>query len=130
MNLFARLTLWLGGLCFLGFGIAFLVDPVATLGAAGFSVGGEGAATELRAFYGGVEVALGLLLIAADLQPGARRHGLLLSLAAYGGIGAARAFGIALAGGGTPFLWFALGTEALLAALSALALRGTAPSRA
>ena len=91
MTLLARITLWLGGLGFLGFGLAFLIDPVATLGAAGFGVTGDGAAAELRAFYGGVEIALGILLIACDLRPGRRRDGLLLSLASYGSIGAARA---------------------------------------
>jgi hypothetical protein len=78
--------------------------------AAGIALQGDLAATELRAFYGGLELALGGLLIAADLG-GARRHGLILCLASYGGIGAARVLGIALAGSATPFLWFALGTE-------------------
>jgi hypothetical protein len=121
MPLLSRFTLWLGGLCFLGFGIAFLFAPLETLGATGIVLQGDLAATELRAFYGGLEVALGGLLIAADLT-GARRHGLILNLASYGGIGLARALGIALAGSGTPFLWFALATELLLAALSALCL--------
>jgi hypothetical protein len=123
MTLLARITLWLGGLGFLGFGIAFLVAPLQSLAAAGVSVSGNLAAAELRAFYGGLEVALGVLLIASDLRPGARRHGLILSLASYGGIGAARALGMVLGGVATPFLWFALTTELLLATLSAIALR-------
>lgn len=121
MHLLARFILWLGGLCFLGFGLAFLIAPLPTLGATGIVLQGDLAATELRAFYGGLEVALGTLLIAADLR-GARQQGLLLSLASYGGIGLARALGITLAGTATPFLWFALATELLLAALSALCL--------
>jgi hypothetical protein len=124
MHLLARITLWLGGLGFLGFGLAFLIAPLETLGSVGIVLGGDLAATELRAFYGGLEVALGLLLIAADLG-GARRHGLILCFASYGGIGAARLLGIALAGSATPFLWFALATESVLALLSALALRAT-----
>lgn len=119
----SRLTLWLGGSGFLGFGLAFLIAPLQTLAAAGIELSGDLAATELRAFYGGLEVALGGLLIAADLI-GARRHGLILCLASYGGIGLARALGIALAGSATPFLWAALATELTLAALSALSLRG------
>jgi hypothetical protein len=122
MNLLARITLWLGGLGFLGFGIAFLVAPLDTLAAAGIRLEGDLAATELRAFYGGLEVALGSLLLAADLR-GARRHGLILCLACYGGIGAARALGILISGSATSFLWFALATEVTLAALAALALR-------
>lgn len=124
MNALARITLWLGGLGFLGFGIAFLIAPVDTLAAAGVQVGGAAAATELRAFYGGLEVALGVLLIGADLR-GARRAGLILCLASYGGIGAARLLGIAIAGGATSFLWYALATEAVLATLAAIGLRRT-----
>jgi hypothetical protein len=122
MSLLPRLTLWLGGLGFLGFGIAFLVAPLQTLAAAGIVLQGDLAATELRAFYGGLEVALGTLLIAADLR-GARRHGLILCLASYGGIGLARALGMLIAGSATPFLWFALATEATLALLAAVSLR-------
>lgn len=118
----SRITLWLGGLAYLGFGLAFLVAPVETLAKAGWAMAGDGAATELRAFYGGLEVALGALLIAADLR-GRRREGLILCLASYGGIGAARLLGIAMAGGANDFLWFALVTEAVLAALAALSLR-------
>ena len=122
MHILARATLWLGGLGFLAFGIAFLVAPLDTLAAAGIRLEGDTAATELRAFYGGLEVALGLLLLAADLR-GARRHGLILCLASYGGIGAARALGIVIAGGASPFLWYALATEVVLAALAAVSLR-------
>ena len=120
----ARLTLWLGGVGFLAFGLAFLVAPVETLGSAGWAMTGEGAITELRAFYGGLEVALGALLIAADLR-GRRREGLILCLATYGCIGAARLLGIALAGAATDFLWIALGTEVALAALAAVSLRAS-----
>jgi hypothetical protein len=122
MSLLPRLTLWLGGLGFLGFGLAFLVAPLQTLAAAGIALQGDLAATELRAFYGGLEVALGGLLIAANLR-GARRHGLILCLASYGGIGLARALGMLIAGSATPFLWFALATEATLAILAWASLK-------
>lgn len=124
MILIGRITLWLGGLGFLAFGLAFLIAPLETMAAAGLPLQGDLAATELRAFYGGLELALGALLIAADLRPGARRHGLILSLASFGGIGTARLLGIVLAGSATPLLWAALAIELTLAALSALALRG------
>lgn len=126
----SRLTLWLGGLGFLAFGLAFLIAPLETFAAAGLPMQGTLAATELRAFYGGLELALGGLLIAADLNPGARRHGLILCLASFGGIGLARLLGIALAGSGTPFLWFALATELTLATLAAVSLRGIGAAKA
>lgn len=121
--MFARVLLWLAGLGFIGFGVAFLIDPLGTLAAVGISATGDIAATEFRAFYGGVEVGVGLALIAADLAPGYRRAGLWLCLLSYGGIGLARGLGIALSGIATNFLWFALCTELGLAILAALALR-------
>lgn len=124
MALISRITLWLGGIGFLAFGLAFLYAPLATMAAAGVAVEGGTAATELRAFYGGLEIGLGLLLIAADVRPDARRYGLLLCLVSYGSIGLARLFGILIVGSATPFLWAALATEAALAALSAWALFG------
>jgi len=123
--MFARVLLWLAGLGFIGFGVAFLIDPLGTLAAVGIVIDGKLAATEFRAFYGGVEVGLGVALIAADLVPGYRRAGLWLCLLSYGGIGLARALGIALAGEATNFLWFALATELGLAALAVAALRVT-----
>ncbi len=123
MSAITKPLLWIAGLCFLGFGLAFLIDPLGTLGATGIQLQGGLASTELRAFYGGLEVALGLLLIAAARVPRFEEGGLWLCAAGYGGIGLARLGGIALAGSGTPFLWFALSTELLLGALALLALR-------
>ena len=70
-----------------GFGIAFLVAPLEVLAKAGVVASGTVAATEIRAFYGGLEVALGALLIGADLH-GKRREGLILCLAREPGEGA------------------------------------------
>lgn len=126
MTLFARILLWLAGLGFIAFGIAFIVDPLGTLGATGIAISGDLAATELRAFYGGLELGLGGFLIATDLVAGMRRTGLLLCATSYGSIGLARLLGIALAGSATPFLWFALATELAFCVLGLVAYRGTA----
>ena len=119
----ARLALWLGGLGFLGFGLACLIAPLPTLAAAGVNLEGALAAAEIRAFYGGLELALGGLMLAADRRAPWRNHGLVLVLASYGGIGAARMLGMLLGGVATPFLCFALAVELGLALLAALALR-------
>lgn len=123
MQLLARLVLWIGGLAFVGFGIAFVLAPLETMALAGIELQGALAATELRAFYGGLEIGLGLLMIAADLG-GMRRPGLLLAMASYGGIGLARLFGIVLEGEATTFLWAALGVELGLGLAALVALRG------
>ncbi|MFA5684985.1 MAG: DUF4345 domain-containing protein [Lysobacteraceae bacterium] len=122
MRTLSRLTLWLAGLGFLGFGIACLIAPVATLAAAGMEVAGAVAATELRAFYGGLEIGLGLFIVATALSEQRHRAGLWLCLAAYGGIGLARALGMALDGISTTFLCSALAVELALALLAALCL--------
>ena len=125
MHTLAHLLLWLGGLGMLGFGVAFLWAPLATMAAAGLSLEGAVASTELSAFYGGLEVALGLLLLACALRPGRLRDGLLLRLSIYGGIGLARLSGMLISGADTPFLRFALATELGLALAAVIALRGT-----
>ncbi len=120
MQTFARVLLWISGLGMLGFGLAFLWAPLATMAAAGLVLEGALASTELRAFYGGLEVALGLLMIACAMRPGRLRDGLVLSLAIYGSIGLARLSGMLISGADTPFLRFALATELGLALAAAI----------
>lgn len=115
--------LWIAGLGFLGFGLACLIAPAQTLGAAGVHASGALATIELRAFYGGLELGLGALLIAAARIAHYRRAGLWLCLAAYGGIGLARGAAMLVAQAASPFLWTALVIELVLAALAAVALR-------
>lgn len=122
MRVIGTIATWLGGLGFLGFAIAFLVAPDATLASAGMAMTGPGASDELRAFYGGAELALGGLIVMWALQPGRRRDALLLTFVSYAAIGGCRALGMALAGTTTSFLTFALATELTLAVLSGLAL--------
>lgn len=122
MNALATIVLWLSGLSLLGFGVAFVVAPLQTMASAGIVLTGALEATELRAFYGGLEVALGVLVVACALTPARRRDGLILCLAIFAGIGLARLSGMLLSGADTGFLRFALGTELGLAALSALCL--------
>ncbi len=124
---FPKLLLWIAGLGFLGFGLACLIVPVATLGAAGVQVEGALATVELRAFYGGLELGLGALLVSAALAPQYRRAGLWLCLAAYGGIGLTRAAAMLVDQVASPFLWTAMAVELAFAALAAVALRQRGP---
>lgn len=122
MPLLPRLLLWIAGLCYVGFGIACLIAPLPTLAAAGVVFSGEPAAAEVRAFYGGLELGLGALLIAAAQSAEYLRAGLWLCLASYGGIGLARLLGMAIDGVATPFLVAAAATELVLAATAGWAL--------
>lgn len=119
---FARIVLWLSGLGFIAFGAAFMLDPLGTLASTGIVLSGDLAAAELRAFYGGFELGVGALILASDLAARHRPYGLMLALGAYGGIAIGRMIGMLVGSVGTPFLWFALGVEVLLAALALVAL--------
>lgn len=123
MRMLVPLLLWLSGLSFLGFGVAFLIDPIGTLLLAGVATEGAIAATELRAFYGGVEIALGALILFCATRGTRWRDGLWLTLICYGAIGVTRIAGMAIDGSDSFFLKFAAATEIGLALLAITALR-------
>jgi len=125
MNVLAKVLLWLSGLGYVGFGVAFLMAPLRSMALAGIELHGAIAATELRAFYGGLELALGGLIVAAALAPGRLRDGLLLTLASYGAIGATRLVTMLATGTDAPFLRFAVGVELGLAACAGALLWAT-----
>lgn len=116
-------TLFLAALGLAGFGLAFLLVPVQTLALAGLAMEGVGARTELRTFYGGLELGLAALLLACLRDRRRHRDGLWLVLAVFGGLAAARLLGLALDREWSTFLGLALATELFLAALAALTLR-------
>lgn len=121
MRHLAPIALWLGGLGFLAFGLAFLVAPLPTFALTGLSLDGPVAAAEIMAFYGGLELALGALVLACALRPARRRDGLLLMGVAYAAIGLSRLAGMLVHGADSPFLRAALLLELGLAVLAALA---------
>jgi hypothetical protein len=120
---FATLVLWAAGLGFLGFGLWLLLDPVGALGPLGIEAAAPAARTELRAFYGGLELGLGLWLLAASRSERLRRGALWLVLAVNAGIATARLFGLVVDGEWIPFFTAALAWELGFAALAGLALR-------
>ena len=127
MRIFSKWLVVLAGLGFLGYGIAFLIAPEATLAGAGLQLTGTGAVVELRAFYGGLELGLGLWLIFAGLNDKLLRPALWLTLASNGGIGCSRLLGLALGGAWIPFFGYALPWELGFAALAAGALLFSRP---
>ena len=122
MRWFGSAVLWAGGLGFLAFGAAFLFAPLATMAMAGLELSGALAATELMAFYGGIELALGAVLVCCAIQATRRADGLRLMLIVYGAIAACRLAGMLSTGADSSFLRLALGMEAGLALLAAVAL--------
>ena len=124
METYRATVLALAGLGFLGFGAWFLVDPIAPLAMIGITVEGAPAATELRAFYGGLEVGLAALLLYAAVKPPWRTAGLWLVLAANAGIAAGRLLGVAIDGVWVPFFTYALVWELGFVVLAAAGLVG------
>lgn len=120
----ARFTLWLCGLGFVGFGLVFMLDPLGAFASIGIELEGDLAAAELRAFYGGFEIGVGLLILASDYAARHRPYGLMLAFGAYGGIAIGRVVGMLVGTVATPFLWAALVVEAVLALLALTALIG------
>ena len=128
MKTLAQVLLWVSGLGYAGFGVAFLLAPLRTMALAGIALEGGVAAVELRAFYGGLELALGALIVAAALVPGRLRDGLLLTLASYGAIGGTRLVAMLATGTHTPFLRYAVIVELGLAACAGALLWATRTS--
>jgi hypothetical protein len=117
------LALALGGLGFLGFGAVMLVAPQTAMAALGLNLPDGVPTTEIRAFYGGLELGLGVLLLAAMRKVQYRRAGLLLGAVSYGAVASARVIGMLVDGSGGGFLLSALAVEATLALLFLAALR-------
>lgn len=121
-----RIDTWallVGGLGFIGFGLLMTLAPQAAMTHLGLTVPDGVPTTEIRAFYGGLELALGGLLLAAMLQAAYRRAGLWLGCVSYGAVATTRALGMLVDGSGGNFLFGALAVEVLLALCFALALR-------
>ena len=62
MKWFPPVVLALCALGFFGFGLWLLVDPAGALGKIGIAALSPTGTVELRAFYGGMEIGLGLFL--------------------------------------------------------------------
>jgi len=108
MKTFQIALLILAGAGFLGFGGWLVVDPAGGLAIVGVAAVNGAGLIELRAFYGGLELGLGIFLLLCARRPGWRRPGLWVVLLGNGGIGLTRLTGIALSGVFTPFLGVAL----------------------
>ena len=118
----SRIVLAASGLMFLGFGLAFLFRPVPTAAMVGIQLPEPAAVTEIRAFYGGLEVGLAVLLFIACAAGPWRVAGLALALVAFAGPAAGRLVGLLLDGRPKPVIYTILAVEVAGAALVAVCL--------
>jgi hypothetical protein len=90
---FARSFLGLSSLLWLGYGLFCFARPVVLDGVAGVAASSTTGTVELRAMYGGLQTALGALLLLGALRPGFTRPALLALAFLCAGLGAARLLG-------------------------------------
>ena len=75
---------------YLALGIYFLVDPLTALAAVGVTTDGPAGLVELRAMYGGLEFAVGIVMVFGTLC-GRTREVIWAALILYAGLGGVRA---------------------------------------
>jgi Domain of unknown function (DUF4345) len=121
MNL-PRLSLRLAALAFAGFGVALLVRPT-LLGTLGIELGGAAAVTEIRAFYGGLELGLAAFFAVASTRDAWLRPALFAQATALGATVLARLVGLVLDGSAQPLILLFAAVEGAGALLAVAALR-------
>ena len=106
------MILQLGGLAFVGFGIACTLWPARLAGPRDLALATTTARTDFMATYGGFQVGFGIFLLASAGSPAGTRTGLWAVLAALVGFASFRAVGILLARGRVRrSMWLALAIE-------------------
>ena len=122
MKNFAVAVLVLAGLGFLAFGLWLVIDPAGGLAMVDIAATSPAGLIELRGFYGGLELGLGVFFLMCAARPEWRRAGLWLIALGNGGIGLTRVVGIVTTGIFTPFFGYALVWELGFALLAAICL--------
>lgn len=110
-------SLGLTALAFLGFGGWLLVQPEG-LEMLGLALTTAAAVTEVRAFYGGLELGCGLFFALAVTRPAWHRPALVLQATSLGLTATARGLGIVVDGTRQGLVFGLLSAEAVAAALA------------
>lgn len=124
----ARAYLILIGLTFLAFGVWLLQDPEALTRLIGLRMETVAARTEVRSFYGGLELGIGLFLVGCALRRQGVNVGLGLVACALGGAGLARLTSL-VQDGREGWQMTAITVLEIGAAIIALILMGSKPTK-
>ena len=128
-----RIFLAIETLIWVPYGLFCFLSPGALAEVAGVAAKSVTGTTELRAMYGGLQVAIGLATLAGAVSPALARDALRLLLVLTAGIGGARALGVVLDGGLSVYTASGLAFELVTAGVAAVLLRrasdGARPSR-
>jgi len=123
-----RVFLGLSALLWLPYGLYCFFVPTSLADAAGVGALTPTGSTELRAMYGGLQAAIGLLAGFAVVRPGLVRPALVALAFLAGGLASARALGVLMDGGFSSYTAMGLGFELATVAIAALLLaRSPAP---
>ena len=122
--LFARIVLSIQIAALLVLGLAYFIRPEEMTSLSGALLMGNAAVTEVRAYYGGLQLGLAAWLGLALLRPRLQEATWMLLVLLYGALALARIGGLWLDGGAQQtFNFAALLFEAVSAALAFLCLR-------
>lgn len=120
----ARAVLWIAGLMFVGFGVAFTLWPLPMGRLVEIPLPTPTARIDFAATYGGFSLGFGAFLLACTRRAAWLEPGLLAAAAALAGLALVRTLGIlAAAGPPTPIIHVGLAVEITGVVVSALALR-------
>jgi hypothetical protein len=106
-----RVFLVLSALVWLSYGLYCFAAPASLAGGAGVAFQSPTGSTELRAMYGGLQVAIGALAALGALRAAWQRHALVALAFLTAGLGVARLAGLALDGGLSSYTGMALAFE-------------------
>jgi hypothetical protein len=114
---FARLVLAASSLPFLAIGVGFLLAPGPMAANVDVTLASATAASDVRAVYGGLQIAIGALLAACAFSAAHLRAGLILQIATFAGLASGRLVSLPLDGALS-----SLGAALLAAEIAGLAL--------
>lgn len=120
---FTQVFLGLCGLAFVLIGINTFVDPLRAVAPLELNANTVSALNELRATYGGMQIGIGLFLLAGVGMAALMRPALLAQALLVGGLVVGRLVGIALDGLPSGFVQGLLALELTIAVLSVLLYR-------
>ena len=121
------MLLALMGITTFGFGCAYLVAPQTMAALGGLAITRPAAEAELRGYYGGLQIGMGVLFFSGLFRASMARVGLWAAAILFAGNGLGRLFGIALAGAVDSFNASGVLFEFGFAAVAAFLLRASSP---
>jgi hypothetical protein len=120
--LFARIVLGLTAIMFGGHGAMCLLNPETIATESGIGLPSPGAATEVRAMYGGLEFALGAYFAASASRAQWAHNGIIVLVVAFSGLALARGAGLLMQAGADAYNVRAVVYEGMSAVLGLVAL--------